>query len=106
MKSKHGKKHAANSGACLHMKQWQAVRDAIQQTSMKYPMMKTRTKKGKKTMNEICNDNRFDLVAYFKQKLIEATNIETSPDEMKCIDNILCRMWQMGWLEKLLEAGE
>lgn len=53
-------------------------------------------------MNEnVCNDNRFNLIAKYKAKLIEATNIETSQDEMAVIDNILFRMWQMGWLDKL-----
>ena len=51
--------------------------------------------------NEICNDNRFELIEKYKQQLLEATNIETSIDEMKVIDNILFRFWQMGWLDKL-----
>lgn len=49
-------------------------------------------------MNEICTDNRFDLIAKYKQDLLNGTNIETSPDEMAVIDNILFRFWQMGWL--------
>ena len=49
-------------------------------------------------MNEICTDNRFDLIAKYKQDLLDGTNIETSPDEMVVIDNILSRFWQMGWL--------
>jgi hypothetical protein len=57
-------------------------------------------------MNEnVCNDNRFNLIAKYKAKLIEATNIETSQDEMAVIDNILFRMWQMGWLDKLDAAS-
>ena len=52
-------------------------------------------------MNEVCNDNRFELIEKYKQKLIETTNIETSAEEMKTIDNILFRFWQMGWLDKL-----
>lgn len=56
-------------------------------------------------MNEnVCNDNRFNLIAKYKAKLIEATNIETSQDEMAVIDNILFRMWQMGWLERLEQS--
>jgi len=51
-------------------------------------------------MNEVCGDNRFELIAKYRQKLIDATNIETSPDEMKVLDNILFRMWQMGWLNR------
>ena len=52
-------------------------------------------------MSDMCNDNRFELVAKYKAKLIESTNIETSADEMAVIDNILFRMWQMGWLDRL-----
>ena len=49
-------------------------------------------------MNEICTDNRFNLIATYKRDLLDGTNIETSPDEMAVIDNILFRFWQMGWL--------
>lgn len=49
-------------------------------------------------MNEICTDNRFEVIAAYKKKLMERTNIETSPDEMAVIDNVLFRFWQMGWL--------
>lgn len=49
----------------------------------------------------ICTDNRFELIEKYKQKLIQATNIEDSPDEMKVLDNILFRMGQMGWLDRL-----
>ena len=52
-------------------------------------------------MSDMCNDNRFELVAKYKAKLIESTNIDTSADEMAVIDNILFRMWQMGWLDRL-----
>ena len=48
--------------------------------------------------NTICEDNRFELIAKYKQQLIEATNIESSPEEMIVIDDILFRFWQMGWL--------
>lgn len=54
-------------------------------------------------MAEICTDNRFELISKYKQKLIEATNIETAKDEMATIDNILFRFWQMGWLDRLEE---
>lgn len=56
---------------------------------------------GGRTMSDICTDNRFELIAKYKAKLIEATNIETSADEMAVIDNILFRVWQMGWLDRL-----
>lgn len=47
---------------------------------------------------EICTDNRFEIIAAYKKKLIEGTNIQASPEEMAVIDNILFRFWQMGWL--------
>lgn len=52
-------------------------------------------------MNEICTDGRFELIAAYKKKLLDSTNIETSPEEMAVIDNILFRFWQMGWLPPL-----
>ena len=52
-------------------------------------------------MADICTDNRFELIERFKKKLIESTNIETSPEEMRVIDNILFRFWQMGWLDSI-----
>ena len=55
--------------------------------------------------NMICDDNRFELISKYKQQLIEATNIESSPEEMIVIDNILFRFWQMGWLN-MLEAQQ
>ena len=52
---------------------------------------------------EVCSDNRFELIEKYKKRLTEATNIETSKDEMTVIDNVLFRCWQMGWLDKLEE---
>ena len=49
---------------------------------------------------EICGDNRFEIIAKAKEDLINSTNIETSPDEMKVLDNFLFRCWQMDWLDK------
>ena len=49
---------------------------------------------------EICGDNRFEIIEKAKRSLIESTNIETSEDEMKVIDDFLFRCWQMGWLDK------
>ena len=49
---------------------------------------------------EICSDNRFEVIERAKQDLIKRTNIETSPQEMMCLDDFLFRCWQMGWLEK------
>ena len=47
---------------------------------------------------EMCGDNRFKLIAKAKEELIANTNIESSPEEMAVLDNILFRMWQMNWL--------
>lgn len=49
-------------------------------------------------MNETCSDNRFEIIETAKKHILDATNIDTSPDEMKVLDNILYRCWQMGWL--------
>lgn len=52
----------------------------------------------------VCGDNRFEIIEKAKTALIESTNIETSEDEMKVIDNFLFRCWQMGWLDKYDDA--
>ena len=49
-------------------------------------------------MNGICGDNRFQLIKEAKEMLCRDTNIEDSPEEMAVIDDILFRLWQMGWL--------
>lgn len=51
-------------------------------------------------MNEICGDNRFEIIAKAKAHLLDATNIDTSEDEMKVLDSFLFRCWQMGWLDR------
>lgn len=51
-------------------------------------------------MNECITDNRFEIIARAKQALLDSTNIDTSPDEMACLDSFLFRCWQMGWLDK------
>lgn len=51
-------------------------------------------------MNEICGDNRFEIIGKAKEDLIRSTNIESSPDEMAVLDSILFRAWQKGWLDK------
>ena len=45
-----------------------------------------------------CGDNRFEIIEAAKKDLLKSTNIESDPDEMKVIDSILFRCWQMGWL--------
>ena len=52
------------------------------------------------TVKEMCGDNRFEVIQRAKEHLIEATNIESSPDEMKVLDSFLFRAWQMEWLRK------
>ena len=51
-------------------------------------------------MSEIITDNRFEVIGKAKEHLLEATNIETSPDEMAVLDSFLFRCWQMGWLKQ------
>lgn len=52
-------------------------------------------------MNDVCNDNRFELIDAAKAFLLENTNIEDSPTDMAALDSILYRCWQMGWLDQL-----
>lgn len=40
---------------------------------------------------EVCSDNRFDIIEKAKKDIINSTNIESSPDEMKVLDNMLFR---------------
>ena len=51
-------------------------------------------------MGEVCTDDRFEIIEKAKKSILNATNIETSPEEMKVLDNFLFRCWQMGWLDK------
>lgn len=50
-------------------------------------------------MNEMCGDNRFEIIKKAQDDILSATNIDTSEDEMKVLDNFLFRCWQMGWLK-------
>ena len=50
-------------------------------------------------MSEVCTDDRFEIIDRAKHDLLECTNIDTSPDEMKVLDNFLFRCWQMGWID-------
>ena len=50
---------------------------------------------------DICGDNREEVIKICRERLIESTNIKDSPEEMAVIDNILTRMWQMGWLDNI-----
>ena len=51
-------------------------------------------------MYTTCGDNRFEIIQKAKDDIIQATNIQGSPDEMEVLDSILFRAWQMGWLDK------
>lgn len=51
-------------------------------------------------MGAICGDNRFEIIEKAKQDILESTNIQSSENEMKVLDNFLFRCWQMGWLNK------
>ena len=55
-------------------------------------------------IHDTCGDDRFELISKAKQKLLDATNIDSSPDEIAVLDNILFRCWQMGWLDLLRDA--
>lgn len=54
----------------------------------------------------ICGDNRFEIIEKAKRALLDSTNINTSPDEMKVLESILFRAWQMGWLNKYDEHNK
>jgi NTP pyrophosphatase (non-canonical NTP hydrolase) len=54
----------------------------------------------------ICGDNRFEIIEKAKRALLDSTNINTSPDEMKVLDSIIFRAWQMGWLNKYDEHNK
>ncbi len=47
-----------------------------------------------------CDDNRMEIIKRAKDAMISGTNIQSSPDEMAVLDNILFRAWQMGWLNQ------
>ena len=55
---------------------------------------------------DICADDRFEIIKRCKALLIEATNIESSPEEMAVIDDILFRFWQIGWLNLIYKVVE
>ena len=61
---------------------------------------------GERMTGEVCSDGRFELIGKAKRKLLECTNIESRPEEIAVLDNILYRCWQMGWLDKLRENEE
>lgn len=77
----------------------QAKEDAI--TLLTNELARKDNKEGEQIdMDVMCDDNRFEVIAKAKAHLLEATNIDTSEDEMKVLDNFLFRCWQMGWLDR------
>lgn len=55
----------------------------------------------KEEMGDTCTDGRFEMIEKAKRELIEATDITQSPKEMEALDDILFRLYQMGWLQKI-----
>lgn len=55
---------------------------------------------------DVCTDGRFETIRYFKERLVEATNIANSQDEMSVLNSILFRFWQMGWLKVIMDADD
>ena len=51
-------------------------------------------------MGDICGDNRFEIIDKAKEDILKRTNISSSENEMKALDNFLFRCWQMGWLDR------
>ena len=51
-------------------------------------------------MNCTCGDNRFEIVRNATVDLMKSTNIDSCPEELAVLENILFRAWQMGWLDK------
>lgn len=49
-------------------------------------------------MNDVCGDNRFKIIEYVKNQLIEYTNI--TQKELEVVDNILFRLWQLKYFDK------
>ena len=49
---------------------------------------------------EQCGYNLFEIIEKAKKHLLSSTNIESSKEEMKVLDNFLIRCWKMGWLDK------
>lgn len=56
-------------------------------------------------MANTCGDDRFELIAMAREKLINGTNISDRPYEMDALDSILFRCWQMGWLDQLRDGA-
>lgn len=75
------------------------------ENKMKKLEMKEILEAQKNTSGEVCTDGRFELIEKYKNQLFEGTNIEECKEDMKAIDSILFRFWQMGWLDVLENRG-
>lgn len=51
--------------------------------------------------SDVCTDDRFDIIDNAKKILLNSTNIDSSSDDVAVLDDILFRMWQMGWLPEI-----
>lgn len=50
-----------------------------------------------------CNDNRNEIIKETKEYIIRSTNIDTDKDEMKVLDSICFRLWQLGLTKRNLD---
>ncbi len=51
-------------------------------------------------MAGVCGDNRFEIIAKVKERLLKATNIKMHPEELAQVDNILFRLWQLNYFNQ------
>jgi len=91
-----------NCLACdQHLKGYIAGRKATEEEKQKESLhIPESCKENADSFTSQCGDNRFEIIDKAKKDILEKTNIKSSPDEMKVLDNILFRAWQMGWLSK------
>lgn len=98
-----------NEQAIIHFKEQLEVFGGEHHEAMKVAIEALEKQKQKQSwqrfreennMANVCGDNRFEVIAMAKQALLDSTNIDESPDEMKVLNNFLFRCWQMGWLDR------
>lgn len=46
----------------------------------------------------IADCDRIFVIGKYRQRLIDSTNINESPEEMKVLNDLMFRLYQMGWL--------
>lgn len=49
----------------------------------------------------IADCDRIFVIGKYRQRLIDSTNINESPEEMKVLNDLMFRLYQMGWLDDL-----